>query len=141
MTYTINASGHVKDAETEAELAVRLAEVLTDPEYHCGHAVLHGTHDQVTLNASAPGLSLDPALRHPSTTQMLAHFAHGHLPPHLASVSAPFGRLARQMATMLDDGPELTVALRKLLESKDCAVRAAVEQYDVSTPEPVAAGG
>lgn len=51
-------------------------------------------------------------------------FAHAHLPPHLAAVSAPFGELAERIVQELPRNPERTVALRKLLEAKDAAVRA-----------------
>lgn len=55
---------------------------------------------------------------------MLQFFAWEHLPPDLQAVSKPFGELARKVANELPRNPERTVALRKLLESKDCAVRA-----------------
>lgn len=55
---------------------------------------------------------------------MLQFFAFSHLPPHLAVVSEPFSILARTMAQTLPRNPERTAGLRKLLESKDCAVRA-----------------
>ena len=51
-------------------------------------------------------------------------FAHQHLPSHLQEISAPFGVLAQQIVDTLPRNPERTVALRKLLESKDAAVRA-----------------
>lgn len=70
--------------------------------------------------------------------RMLQFFAYAHLPPHLQAVSRPFCELAH--AIVLGDNvpasgtvtfgkplpmnPERTVALRKLLEAKDCAVRA-----------------
>ncbi|MFE6851819.1 hypothetical protein ACFVDH_13645 [Streptomyces sp. NPDC057674] len=58
---------------------------------------------------------------------LLRFFAHDHLPDRLASVSRPFAELAHDLAGRDDlDGPELTVALRKLLESKDAAVRASL---------------
>jgi len=63
---------------------------------------------------------------HPSTAAILRYFAWDHLPPHLASVSSPVCALAQDMAAILD-GPELTAGLRKLLEAKDCFVRAAVD--------------
>lgn len=62
---------------------------------------------------------------HPNTAALLEFFTYDHLPPHLAAVSKPFAELAQQVAKTLD-GPEVTVCLRKLLESKDCAVRALV---------------
>ena len=63
---------------------------------------------------------------HPATESILAYFAYAHLPPHLRAVSQPFHDLARDMAARLE-GPELTVGLRKLLEAKDCMVRAALD--------------
>jgi ferritin-like protein len=51
-------------------------------------------------------------------------FAYEHLPPHLQAVSRPFGELAALIVAELPSNPERTVALRKLLEAKDCAVRA-----------------
>ena len=55
---------------------------------------------------------------------ILQFFKYDHLKPHLAEVSRPFGELAAFVAQMLPRNPERTVALRKLLEAKDCAVRA-----------------
>lgn len=54
---------------------------------------------------------------------ILQFFAYEHLPPHLQAVSAPFGELAAKVME-LPRNPERTVALRKLLEAKDSAVRA-----------------
>jgi hypothetical protein len=62
-----------------------------------------------------------------STPPILRYFTFGHLPDHLKAVSAPFADLANQLAETLPAGPELSVALRKLLESKDAAVRAALD--------------
>jgi len=58
--------------------------------------------------------------------RMLQFFAFDHLPEHLRAVSRPFGELARTICETLPANPERTVALRKLLEAKDCAVRAAL---------------
>jgi hypothetical protein len=51
-------------------------------------------------------------------------FAYDHLPTDLQSISAPFAELARTIETGIPRNPERTVALRKLLEAKDAAVRA-----------------
>lgn len=59
----------------------------------------------------------------PSIQHVLKFFAFGRLPPHLQTVSRPFSELAYQVAERADN-PETTVALRKLLEAKDAAVRA-----------------
>lgn len=65
---------------------------------------------------------------------ILQFFAYSHLPPHLQAVSKPFGDLAHAIVNgdhdswpgvgPLPRNPERTVALRKLLEAKDAAVRA-----------------
>lgn len=60
-------------------------------------------------------------------------FAYAHLPPHLAEVSKPFAELARVIVDTLPRNPERTVALRKLLEAKDAAVRAKLAK-DVEVP-------
>lgn len=62
---------------------------------------------------------------HASVTAILQHFTYDHLPVELQTVSAPFCQLAHAVATGGTSGPETTTALRKLLEAKDCAVRAA----------------
>lgn len=54
---------------------------------------------------------------------MMRHFTYDHLPQELQAVSAPFAELARTVDEQCA-GPETTTALRKLLEAKDCAVRA-----------------
>jgi hypothetical protein len=55
---------------------------------------------------------------------ILQFFAYAHLPEHLQAISKPFGELAEKLIELLPRNPERTVALRKLLESKDAAVRA-----------------
>jgi hypothetical protein len=57
------------------------------------------------------------------TEPLLQFFAYAHLPPHLQEVSKPFAELTNHILT-LPRNPERTTALRKLLEAKDCAVRA-----------------
>lgn len=55
---------------------------------------------------------------------LLQFFEHEHLPEHLQAISRPFGLLAEQMIELLPRNPERTTAIRKLLEAKDCVVRA-----------------
>jgi hypothetical protein len=57
-------------------------------------------------------------------------FAYDHLKPPLQDVSKPFGELAARIVDTLPDNPERTTALRKLLEAKDCAVRAFLFKAD-----------
>ena len=58
------------------------------------------------------------------TDRMMQFFAYEHLPPHLQAVSKLFGDLAKQIVETLPQNAERTAGLRKLLEAKDCAVRA-----------------
>lgn len=69
---------------------------------------------------------------------IIQFFAYEHLPPKLQAVSKPFCELARMIVGNepeltgksiefpLPRNPERTVALRKLLEAKDAAVRAVI---------------
>ena len=58
---------------------------------------------------------------------MLRYFNFDHLPADLRKISQKFALLANTLIIDLPWTPERTVALRKLLESKDAAVRAAVD--------------
>lgn len=69
-------------------------------------------------NAPHPAAFLEPSLD---------NFRYTHLPARLAEISQPFCELARAMHDRLPVGVERAVMLRKLLEAKDCAVRAALE--------------
>lgn len=57
---------------------------------------------------------------------ILQFFAYEHLPPRLQETSKLFGDLARELVSFLPRNAERTVALRKLLEAKDAAVRASI---------------
>jgi hypothetical protein len=62
----------------------------------------------------------------PSPSQaILRFFAYDHLPEHLQAISKPLSALAHAM-NELPDSAEKTTGLRKLLEAKDCFVRAAL---------------
>lgn len=71
--------------------------------------------------------------RHSSVQQVVKYFAFAHLPARLQDVSGPFAYLAQTMLTFLPDSPELTVGLRKLIEAKDCAVRAMVDEVEADS--------
>lgn len=57
---------------------------------------------------------------------ILQYFVYAHLPPLLAAVSRIYALAAWQTVMAVQRNPERTVALRKLLEAKDAAVRAAL---------------
>lgn len=64
--------------------------------------------------------------RHPATRQVGEWFAFGHLQGAARIASYTVCQLAVSMLLTTPDGPELTAGLRKLLEAKDCFVRAAI---------------
>lgn len=57
-----------------------------------------------------------------SKDHVLQFFSYQHLPPHLQEVSKAFCDLATKICEQ-SDNEETVVALRKLLEAKDAAVR------------------
>lgn len=64
--------------------------------------------------------------------RLMKFFAYTHLPPHLQEISKPCGELAEIM-DKLPESPEKTAGLRKLLEAKDCFVRAQLESLESRT--------
>ena len=62
------------------------------------------------------------------TTTTIKFFQYEHLPEHLQEVSKPIGELARYMEEALPDSAEKSAGMRKLLEAKDCFVRAKLDQ-------------
>lgn len=63
----------------------------------------------------------------PEESPILKYFVFTHLPDKLAEVSKEFAFLAYHIENNLPKGPKKSVALRKLLEAKDAAVRAALD--------------
>lgn len=61
---------------------------------------------------------------------MMQFFSYHHLPDHMQETSRMFSELAAYVDASLPNNPEKTVALRKLLEAKDCAVRAKIYRMD-----------
>lgn len=55
---------------------------------------------------------------------ILKYFKYDHLPEHLQGISKLTADLAFEMDRQLPNGPEKSAGLRKLLEAKDCFVRA-----------------
>ncbi len=58
--------------------------------------------------------------------RLMQFFGYSHLPEKMQAISKPFGDLAQQMDELLPENAEKTTALHKLLEAKDCAVRATI---------------
>lgn len=59
----------------------------------------------------------------------LQFFRYAHLPPELQEVSRPFSLMAHQLVAILPANEMLDRALLKLMEAKDCAVRAKLYSY------------
>lgn len=71
-------------------------------------------------------MGLDANTRHPSVREIAKYFEYEHLRDDLKPISEACYKLAEAMLEQLKDSPELTAGLRKLLEAKDCFVRAAL---------------
>ncbi len=69
---------------------------------------------------------------------ILKFFRYDHLPAHLQSASAPFHALAHSLVSTTPRNAERSVALRKLLEAKDAAVRALLPEDAALLPEDAA---
>lgn len=80
----------------------------------------------VDLIIDAAREELERPKAEPEQERMMRWFEFAHLPNWLQVVSLPFGELAGKLVASIEPGPERTVALRKLLEAKDAAVRAVV---------------
>lgn len=67
-------------------------------------------------------------MTHPNTQALLDYFSYEHLPAGSAmrETSAICADVAQTMVRHLPPGPEVTAGLRKLLEAKDCFVRASL---------------
>lgn len=58
---------------------------------------------------------------------VLRYFEHAHLPLDLRPVAVAFYNMAWDLAETLPYTTETSAGLRKLLEAKDCMVRASLE--------------
>lgn len=56
-------------------------------------------------------------------------FSWERQPPHLQAVARPFAEMAARLSTTLPVDSESDMALRKLLEAKDCALRSAAQEH------------
>ena len=66
--------------------------------------------------------------RHPAVHELMSYFSTDHLPDGtpMKGLVSEFEAFAEELVNACPDGPELTTALRKILEAKDCAVRSVV---------------
>jgi hypothetical protein len=92
------------------------------------YEVLDWAHERVARRAREDAVTPEDTQPCPASSPypetILQFFEYRHLPPELQSVSRLFYELARVLVETLPRNAERTVALRKLLEGKDAAVRA-----------------
>jgi hypothetical protein len=86
--------------------------------------LMHPTAEEIRIKTLRDKVAEVEQKRDSQPDRMLQYFQYRHLPAHLQSASKPFCDLAEHIASTIPANPERTVALRKLLEAKDCAVRA-----------------
>jgi hypothetical protein len=67
-------------------------------------------------------------------SDILQFFAYDHLPLPLQTVSRSFYEVAMKVEETLPRNAERTTCLRKLLEAKDCAVRALIFKAPSTAP-------
>lgn len=118
-------------AEEREDMRVQL-DLISDYE-----DVLSRRIDRANGHTVSPRRATSPAGIHPAPLQfsdeelttdpILRYFHYAHLPQALQAASFPFCNLASHIVTTLPRNAERTTALRKLLEAKDCAVRANVQ--------------
>lgn len=75
--------------------------------------------------------------RHYATRELWRFFGYDHIKDdQMREVSARCQWVASEMIQSLPDSPQLTTGLRKLLEAKDCFVRAGMPQEPGPVPVP-----
>lgn len=90
---------------------------------------VYGSHaSQLQIRARHKDLSTHKKELERMASPILKHFKYSHLPDVLQGVSAPICVLAQTLDEQLPDNPEKSAGLRKLLEAKDCFVRAQLEK-------------
>lgn len=76
---------------------------------------------------------------HPSTEAILCFFTYDHLHGEQRELAQEFADFAHRIAKRVEDTPhgaELTTGLRKIMEAKDCIVRATLPAEPPSQAGP-----
>lgn len=76
---------------------------------------------------------MDLSQRHPGVQEAMRWLEpNPQLPPHLLHISRHFFDLGEELLRdVCEDSPQLTLALNKLVEVKDCAVRARIRSDEL----------
>lgn len=101
-----------------------LATTMTARLNHAGISLT----DQVRYPNDVIDIAMSSAA-HSSIRAVLQYFTYSHLPVDKQAVSRPFAELAALLVREVAQNAELTVALRRLLEAKDAAVRASFSKF------------
>ena len=83
--------------------------------------VAHGDFKKVKNTSGLPYHQANPGV-----TPIMKYFAYEHLPEELQKISSPICDIARAYDKRIRSSAEKSAGLRKLLEAKDCMVRAAL---------------
>lgn len=89
--------------------------------------------DRAKLSSNLAGLT--KRLR--KSSPIMDYFTYDHLAPYLQGVSRPFCELATWVDVNVENGPEKSVALRKLLEAKEASVRATVVKVNIKEEDTI----
>jgi hypothetical protein len=127
-TWKITVEGHGIHHNNRADDANEMARGFGNALLRNGHGLkevqFQLTNSDGTPCAPVETIALDAQPSTEAPEHIMQFFAFAHLPPHLQKASAPFAELAKVVVETTPRNPERTVALRKLLEAKDAAVRA-----------------
>lgn len=94
----------------------------------CGEAlVLRGSTAMWASNCFVVSDIIDGSIRNYEKSPIMKFFTYSHLPEHLQCVSKGISDVAEKMDKELNGSAEKSAGLRKLLEAKDCFVRAQLE--------------
>lgn len=74
--------------------------------------------------------------RHPSVVTLAGYFDARRVEPKWREYAAEVEHTARTMLACIPDSPELSVGLRKLLEARECFIRAASDGERAGTLKP-----
>jgi len=65
------------------------------------------------------------------STTTIKYFTYDHLPLELQRIAKPICELAHELEHTIEDSPEKSAGMRKLLEAKDCFVRSGIRFKEV----------
>ena len=95
---------------------------------YCQLSLMRTYLDIEMEKTTAPAKGKEKKMKNKEPSPILKYFEYKHLPEPLQIISASICDLAVEMEGVLPPCAEKSAGLRKLLEAKDCFVRAALEE-------------